>query len=80
MATKQGKALLIEQGAKLTTLGIQVEAARSKLKRLVEVKKLPVTDPRVREALAEFKKLDNEWKLLEQVHLVTRRQLETERE
>lgn len=69
------KSLLVKQAAKLTALGIQVEAARKKLKNLVE-RGVPYSDPKMGIALQHFEKLDTQWKKLEQEHLILRHQLE----
>lgn len=71
---KKEKALLIKQGVRLTALGVQLEAARGRLRHLVE-HGVQYDDARMLKALAQFEKLDSEWKLLEQVHLATRRDI-----
>lgn len=72
--SKDKNALLIKQGGRLTVLGVQVEAARDKLRRLVG-HGVPYDDPKMLKALKHFEKLDSEWKLLEQVHLAARWQM-----
>jgi hypothetical protein len=72
--TQKDKALLIKQATRLTTLGVQLEAARAKLRRLV-AQGILYNDPKMLKALTDFEKLDSEWTLLEQVHLATRRQM-----
>lgn len=69
--TGQEKRTLITQAAKLTALGYRVDAAREKLRRLVE-NKVPFNSDKMKKALMEFERLDAEWKRLEQEHLTLR--------
>ena len=69
--TGQEKRTLIAQAAKLTTLGYKMDAAREKLRRLVE-KQVPFNSDKMKKALMEFERLDSQWKQLEQEHLTLR--------
>ena len=62
------KDLLLRSAARLYSLGIEVEAAREQLRKLVE-KGVPYDSPEMRKALEEFQELDHQWKALEQEHL-----------
>ena len=62
------KDLLLRSAARLYSLGIEVEAAREQLRKLVE-KGVPYDSPEMRKALEEFQGLDQQWKALEQEHL-----------
>ena len=62
------KDLLLRSAARLYSLGIEVEAAREQLRKLVE-KGVPYDYPEMRKALEEFQGLDQQWKALEQEHL-----------
>lgn len=68
------KKKLIAQATKLYTLGKEVEKCRKRLKKLVE-KRVPYESPQMRTALMEFMTVDNEWKRLEQEHLIYRSSL-----
>lgn len=65
---------LILSAAKLTRLGFKVEAARSKLHRLVN-KGIPYDSAQMLHALLHFQALDAEWKELERKHLVLRKKI-----
>ncbi|MBQ6757196.1 MAG: hypothetical protein IJP43_09680 [Oscillospiraceae bacterium] len=65
------KELLIMSGARLYSIGVEVEAARAKLKELVD-SGVPYTDERVLKALEEYKELKEKWDNLEQQHLEMR--------
>ena len=62
------KDLLLRSAARLYSLGIEVEAARDQLHKLVE-RGVPYNSPEMRKALEEFQELDRQWKALEQEHL-----------
>ena len=62
------KDLLLRSAARLYSLGIEVEAAREQLRKLVQ-QGVPYDSPEMRKALEEFRKLDQQWKALEQEHL-----------
>lgn len=78
MTTKE-KALLMKQAGKLYTLGLTVEKHREKLRRLVE-KKVPYDSPKMKNALEEFEKVNEEWKRLEKEHLEYRNTISAEQE
>ncbi len=65
---------LILSVAKLTRLGFEVEAARAKLRRLVD-KGIPYDSAQMLHALLRFQALDTEWKELEQKHLILREKI-----
>ena len=65
------KDLLLRSAARLYSLGIEVEAAREQLRKLVE-QGVSYDSPEMRKALEEFQKLDQQWKALEQEHLQLR--------
>ncbi|MDL2274072.1 hypothetical protein LJC34_05980 [Oscillospiraceae bacterium OttesenSCG-928-G22] len=73
--TKEEKTLLVKQGVRLTALGTQVEAAREKLRRLVE-RGVSYNDPKMQKAYDHFEMLNKRWKALEQEHLALRRRLD----
>lgn len=62
------KDLLLRSAARLYSLGIEVEAAREQLRKLVE-QGSSYDSPEMRKALEEFQELDCQWKALEQEHL-----------
>ena len=66
------KELLILSGARLYSIGVEVEAARAKLKELVD-SGVPYTDERIIEALKEYKNLKSKWDNLEAQHLELRK-------
>ena len=65
------KDLLLRSAARLYSLGIEVEAAREQLRKLVQ-QGVPYDSPEMRKALEEFQGLDQQWKALEQEHLQLR--------
>lgn len=65
------KNLLLRSAARLYSLGIEVEAAREQLRKLVK-KGVPYDSPEMRKALEEFQELDQQWKALEQEYLKLR--------
>ena len=65
------KDLLLRSAARLYSLGIEVEAAREQLRKLVE-QGVPYDSSEMRKALEEFQELDRQWKALEQEHLQLR--------
>ncbi|MEG2686693.1 MAG: hypothetical protein RR954_06205 [Christensenellaceae bacterium] len=72
--TTAEKAKLIGQATKLTALGYKVDAAREKLRRLVE-RKMPYDSKEMVKALESFQQMDAEWKELEHEHLTFRNSL-----
>ena len=71
------KDLLLRSAARLYSLGIEVETARDRLRKLVE-QGVPYTSPEMRKALEEFQELDRQWKALEQEHLQLKAELANE--
>lgn len=71
MLTPTENDLLIMSGARLYSLGVDVEGARAKLKELVD-KKVPYESPEMLEALRNFQELDAQFKSLEKDHLELR--------
>lgn len=65
------KDLLLRSAARLYSLGIEVEAAREQLRKLVQ-QGVPYDSSEMRKALEEFQELDQQWKALEQEHLQLR--------
>jgi len=73
--TKEDKRLLVSQAANLFKLGLKVEMARNKLKKLVE-RGVPYDDPQMVKAYEHFVEVDNEWKACEAEHLLLRKKAE----
>ena len=71
------KDFLLRSAARLYSLGIEVEAARDQLRKLVE-QGVPYTYTEMRKALEEFQELDRQWKSLEQEHLQLKAELANE--
>ena len=71
------KDLLLRSAARLYSLGIEVEAAREQLRKLVQ-QGVPYDSPEMRKALEEFQELDRQWKTLEQEHLQLRAEIADE--
>jgi len=65
---------LILSAAKLTGLGFEVDAAREKLRRLVD-KGISYDSKQMRDAFLRFQSLDTKWKELEHSHLALRETL-----
>ncbi len=61
------KDLLLASAARLYSMGVDLEAARAKLKELVE-RGVPYDSDEMKEAYQDFKELDRQWKVLEQQH------------
>ena len=68
------KDLLLRSAAMLYSLGIEVEAARDRLRKLVE-QGVPYTSTEMRNALEDYQEIDRQWKSLEQEHLTLRKEL-----
>lgn len=66
--------LLIQSAARLYTLGVDLEAARAELRRLVDMG-VPYDAPAMREACENCEALQAQWKALEQEHLSLREEL-----
>ena len=65
------KDLLIASAARLYSMGIDLEAARDRLRPLVE-QGVPYSSDEMKQAVQEFKELDRQWKELEKEHLKLR--------
>ena len=65
------KDLLLASAARLYSIGIDLEAARERLRRLVE-QGVPYQSEEMRKAYRDFKELELQWKALEQQHLELR--------
>ena len=62
------KDLLIASAARLYSMGIDLEAARDRLRQLVE-QGVPYNADETKQAVQDFKELDRQWKALEREHL-----------
>lgn len=62
------KDLLIASAARLYSMGIDLEAARDRLRQLVE-QGVPYSSEEMKQAVRDFKELDEQWKELEREHL-----------
>ena len=65
------KDLLIASAARLYSMGIDLEAARDRLRQLVE-QHVPYNSDEMKQAVQDFKELDRQWKELEREHLELR--------
>ena len=65
------KDLLIASAARLYSIGIDLEAARDRLRQLVE-QGVPYNSEEMKQAVQDFKELDRQWKALEKQHLELR--------
>ena len=65
------KDLLLASAARLYSLGVDLEAARAKLKELVE-QGVPYDSDEMKRAYQDFKELEQQWKALERQHLELR--------
>ena len=65
------KDLLLASAARLYSLGVDLEAARAKLKELVE-QGIPYDSDEMKQAYQAFMELEQQWKALEQQHLELR--------
>lgn len=65
------KDLLLTSAARLYSIGIDLEAAREKLRKFV-ADGVPYDSDEMRRAYEEFAELDRQWKALEQQHLELR--------
>ena len=65
------KDLLIASAARLYSMGIDLEAARDRLRQLVE-QGVPYNSEEMKQAVQDFKELDRQWKALEKQHLELR--------
>lgn len=65
------KDLLLASAARLYSMGVDLEAARAKLKELVE-RGVPYDSDQMKLAYQDFKELEQQWKALERQHLELR--------
>ena len=65
------KNLLLASAARLYSMGVDLEAARAKLKELVE-RGVPYDSDEMKQAYQDFKELEQQWKALEKQHLELR--------
>lgn len=65
------KDLLLASAARLYSMGVDLEAARAKLKELVE-RGVPYDSDEIEQAYQDFKELEQQWKALERQHLELR--------
>ena len=65
------KDLLLASAARLYSMGVDLEAARERLRQLVE-HGVSYQSAEMRQAYREFKELEQQWKALEQQHLEPR--------
>ena len=65
------KDLLLASAARRYSMGVDLEAARAKLKELVE-RGVPYDSDEMKQAYQNFKELEQQWKALEQQHLELR--------
>ena len=63
--------LLLASAARLYSMGVDLEAARAKLKELVE-QGVPYDSDEMKQAYQNFKELEQQWKALERQHLEIR--------
>ena len=63
------KDLLTASAARLYSMGIDLEAARDRLRLLVE-QGVPYNSDEMKQAVSDFKELDWQWKELEEQHLL----------
>ena len=68
------KDLLIKSAARLYSVGVDLEMARDKLKKLVE-QGVPYDSAEMRDAYKEFSELDKLWKEMEKQHLELRHEI-----
>ena len=65
------KDLLIASAARLYSMGIDLEAARDRLRQLVK-QGVPYNSDEMKQAVLDFKELEQQWKALEKQHLELR--------
>ena len=74
------KDLLLRSSARLYSVGMDLEGARERLKRLVE-QGVPYDSDEMMQAYQEFNEIDRQWKEMEKQHLALRDEiLQDERE
>ena len=69
------KDLLLKSAARLYSLGVDLEMARDKLKKLVD-QGVPYDSKEMKDAYREFSELDEQWKELEKQHIELRDEIE----
>ena len=69
------KDLLLKSAARLYSLGVDLEMARDKLKKLVD-QGVPYDSKEMKDAFNEFSELDAQWKELERQHIELRDEIE----
>ena len=65
------KDLLLRSSARLYSVGMDLEGARERLKRLVE-QGVPYDSDEMMQAYQEFNEIDRQWKEMEKQHLALR--------
>ena len=68
------KELLLASAARLYSLGVDLDAARERLSRLVEAG-VSFSSPEMEQAYRDYQELDIQWKKLEKEHLDLRREI-----
>ena len=63
--------MLLASAARLYSIGVDLEAARAKLRELVG-RGVPYDSDEMKQAYQDFKELEQQWKALEQQHLELR--------
>ena len=69
------KDLLLKSAARLYSLGVDLEMARDKLRKLVD-QGVPYDSKEMKDAYREFSELDKQWKALERQHIELRDEIE----
>ena len=69
------KDLLLKSAARLYSLGVDLEMARDKLKKLVD-QGVPYDSKEMKDAYRKFSELDTQWKELERQHIELRDEIE----
>ena len=72
------KDLLLRSAARLYSLGIEVEAAREQLRKLVQ-QGVPYDSPEMRKALEDYQELDQQWRGLEQEYLQLKEEIDRDK-
>ena len=68
------KDLLLASAARLYSMGVDLEAARERLRQLVE-QGVSYDSDEMKQAYQDFKELEQQWKALEQRHLELRNEV-----
>ena len=71
------KDLLLASAARLYSMGIDLEAARDRLRQLVD-QGVPYNSDEMKQAVQDFRELDQQWKELEREHLRLRDEIRSE--